>query len=54
MTGDGPRLGRADSVALAITFFSLGVTLQVLLIDRGASLLNAFTASAVIWSVDPK
>lgn len=50
MTGDGPRLGRADSVALAITFFSLGVTLQVLLIDRGASLLNAFTASAVIWS----
>lgn len=50
MRGDGPRLGRADSVALAITFFSLGVTLQVLLIDRGSSLLNAFTASAVIWS----
>jgi len=45
-----PRLGRADSAALALTFFSLGVTLQVLLIDRGASLSNAFAASAVIWS----
>ena len=50
MSGEPPRLGRADSAALAITFFSLGVTLQVLLIDRGASLLNAFAASAVIWS----
>lgn len=50
MSGERPRLGRADSAALAITFFSLGVTLQVLLIDRGASLLNAFAASAVIWS----
>ena len=45
-----PRLGWADSAALTITFFSLGVTLQVLLIDRGASLLNALTASTVIWS----
>ena len=45
-----PRLGRADAAALALTFFSLGVTLQVLLIDRGASLANAFAASAVIWS----
>jgi predicted branched-subunit amino acid permease len=45
-----PRLGRADAAALALTFFSLGVTLQVLLIDRGASLANAFVASAVIWS----
>ena len=51
MTGEGrPRLGWADSAALTITFFSLGVTLQVLLIDRGASLLNALTASTVIWS----
>ena len=51
MTVEGrPRLGLADSAALTITFFSLGVTLQVLLIDRGASLLNALTASTVIWS----
>lgn len=45
-----PRLGRADSAALAITFFSLGVTLQVVLIERGSSLSKAFAASAVIWS----
>lgn len=50
MTDDQPRLGRADSAALALTFFSLGVTLQVLLIDRGASLWNALAASTFIWS----
>lgn len=50
MTDDQPRLGRADSAALALTFFSLGITLQVLLIDRGASLWNALAASTVIWS----
>ena len=50
MTDEQPRLGLADSAALALTFFSLGVTLQVLLIDRGASLWNALTATTVIWS----
>ena len=35
---------------MAITFFSLGVTLQVLLIDNGASSLRAFVASFVIFS----
>lgn len=37
-------------MAIAVTFFSLGVTLQVVLIDRGTSLWRAFTASAVIFS----
>ena len=50
MTDERPRLGRADSAALTITFLSLGVTLQVLLIDRGASRWNAITASTIIWS----
>jgi len=50
VTDEQPRLGLADSAALALTFFSLGVTLQVLLIDRGASLWNALTATTVIWS----
>jgi len=45
-----PRLSVADFATMAITFFSLGVTLQVLLIDAGASNLRAFTASAVIFS----
>jgi len=35
---------------MAITFFSLGVTVQVLLIDAGASSLRAVTASVVIFS----
>lgn len=35
---------------MAITFFSLGVTLQVLLIDNGTSSLRAFLASFVIFS----
>ncbi len=35
---------------MAITFFSLGVTLQVLLIDSGASSTRAFIASSVIFS----
>lgn len=45
-----PRLGLVDFAALAVTFFSLGVTLQVLLIDRGTSVWQAFVASAVIFS----
>jgi len=35
---------------MAITFFSLGVTLQVALIDAGTSATRAFVASAVIFS----
>ena len=35
---------------MAITFFSLGVTLQVALIDAGTSSARAFVASAVIFS----
>lgn len=35
---------------MAITFFSLGVTLQVALIDAGTSSTRAFVASAVIFS----
>lgn len=35
---------------MGITFFSLGVTLQVLLIDNGTSATRAFIASAVIFS----
>lgn len=45
-----PRLGLADFAAMSLTFFSLGVTLQVLLIDAGASALRAVVASAVIFS----
>ncbi len=39
-----------DSAAIAVTFFSLGVTLQVVLIDAGVSVWRAFGASAVIFS----
>lgn len=35
---------------MALTFFALGVTLQVILIDAGASLTRALVASAVIFS----
>ncbi len=35
---------------MGITFFSLGVTLQVLLIDTGTSAVRAFVASSVIFS----
>ncbi len=35
---------------MAITFFALGITLQVLLIDRGTSVTRALVASAVIFS----
>lgn len=35
---------------MALTFFSLGVTLQVALIDAGTSSTRAFVASAVIFS----
>ena len=44
------RLSVADFATMAITFFSLGVTLQVLLIDLGTSQLRAFVASSVIFS----
>lgn len=37
-------------LAMALTFFALGVTLQVLLIDRGTSVGRALIASAVIFS----
>lgn len=47
---EAPRLSLADFATMAITFFSLGVTLQVVLIDAGASPLRAFVASAVIFS----
>lgn len=45
-----PRLSVADFATMAITFFSLGVTLQVALIDAGTSATRAFVASAVIFS----
>lgn len=45
-----PRLSVADFATMAITFFSLGVTLQVVLIDNGTSAMRAFVASAVIFS----
>jgi len=35
---------------MGITFFSLAVTLQVVLIDTGTSALRAFVASAIIFS----
>ncbi|NCG24342.1 MAG: hypothetical protein GWP47_09480 [Actinobacteria bacterium] len=44
------RLGTADVFAMALTFFALGVTLQVLLIDRGTSVGRALVASSVIFS----
>jgi predicted branched-subunit amino acid permease len=47
---DSPRLALVDLAALAVTFFSLGVTLQVVLIDAGVSVWRAFGASAVIFS----
>lgn len=50
MTSPATRLSRADFVTMAITFFSLGVTLQVALIDAGTSSARAFVASAVIFS----
>ncbi len=45
-----PRLSLADFATMAITFFSLGVTLQVVLIDNGTSAIRAFVASSVIFS----
>ena len=44
------RLSLADFATMSITFFSLGVTLQVVLIDTGTSPLRAFVASSVIFS----
>lgn len=44
------RLATVDAAAIAVTFFSLGITLQVVLIDRGTSVWRAFVASAVIFS----
>ena len=45
-----PRLGLADFATMSITFFALGVTLQVLLIETGTPTIRAFIASAVIFS----
>lgn len=45
-----PRLSIADFATMAIAFFSLGVTLQVVLIDTGTSAVRAFVASSVIFS----
>ena len=53
MDDGGPepaQLSMADFATMAITFFSLGVTLQVLLIDTGTSVLRAAVASSVIFS----
>ena len=47
---ESTRLAGVDFAAIAVTFFSLGITLQVVLIDRGMSVWRAFTASAVIFS----
>jgi predicted branched-subunit amino acid permease len=49
-TPPAPRLTVADFATIAITFFSLGLTLQVALIDAGTSATRAFVASAVIFS----
>ena len=40
----------ADFATMGITFFSLGVTLQVILIDNGTSAIRALIASSVIFS----
>lgn len=45
-----PRLSLADFATMGITFFSLGVTLQVVMIDAGTPSVKAFVASAVIFS----
>lgn len=45
-----PRLSIADFATMTITFFSLAVTLQVLLIDTGTSSIRALVASSVIFS----
>lgn len=45
-----PRLSLIDFVTMAVTFFALGVTLQVLLIEAGTSSTRAFVASVVIFS----
>lgn len=53
MVDDAPaptRLSLADFATMGITFFSLAVTLQVVLIDTGTSALRAFVASAIIFS----
>jgi len=44
------RLSRADFATMALTFFSLGVTMQVVLIDNGTSATRALVASSVIFS----
>lgn len=45
-----PRLSFVDFATLAITFFSLGVTLQVLLLEVDTPPVRAFVASSVIFS----
>lgn len=49
-TSDALRLSKIDFATMALTFFSLGVTLQVALIDAGTSAGRALAASAVIFS----
>ncbi len=44
------RLTVVDFATMGITFFSLGVTLQVLLLEVGTPSLRAFIASAVVFS----
>lgn len=49
-TDTAPRLSIADFATMSITFFSLGITLQVLLLDVGTSALRAAVASSIIFS----
>lgn len=44
------RLSALDFTTMLVTFFSLGVTVQVLMIDAGASSARAVTASVVMFS----
>lgn len=45
-----PRLSMADLVTFGLTFFSLGVTVQVVMLDAGTSAVRAVVASSVIFS----
>ncbi len=45
-----PRLSLVDFATIVITFFSLGITLQVVLIDTGTAPIRALVASSVIFS----
>lgn len=48
--GLAKRLSNVDLAAMSITFFSLGITVQVLMIDAGSSSTRAAVASSVIFS----